>query len=194
MPCSGPESRSAPGPAMISRNRCGAGISGTGPGGGEDVVVQLGVEPGQLGQLDQRVDRPGGLPVDEGDRRPSRATMFHGATSQWPMTLAGSPKSRPCQGNHTAAGGGRNDRVASCRERSRPPDAAAPSRLHGPGWVNSPSMNVSTSRPSGSRACSGLADERFSVLRSPGRRTRLAPGSFGKRRLPLAVASVVRGA
>jgi hypothetical protein len=34
---------------------------------GDDVVVQLGVEPGQLGQLDERVDRPGGFPVDEGD-------------------------------------------------------------------------------------------------------------------------------
>src|SRR6185437_1403381 len=31
------------------------------------------------------------------------------------------------------------------------PTATAPSRLQGPGWVNSPSMNVSTSRPSVSR-------------------------------------------
>jgi sarcosine oxidase len=31
---------------------------------GHDVVVQLGVEPAQLGQLDSRVHRAGGLPVD----------------------------------------------------------------------------------------------------------------------------------
>jgi hypothetical protein len=35
-------------------------------------------------------------------------------------------------GNHTASGGGRNDRVASCRSPSRAPTAAAPSRLYGP--------------------------------------------------------------
>ena len=36
---------------------------------GDDVVVQLGVEPGQLGQFDQRVDGSGGFPVDEGHRQ-----------------------------------------------------------------------------------------------------------------------------
>src|SRR5690348_2900012 len=82
---------------------------------------------------------------------PSRATMFQGATSQWPNTLTALPRSRPCQGNHTAPGGGRNEPVAWCRSRSMRPTAAAPSRLQGPGWVNSPSMNVSTSRPSVSR-------------------------------------------
>jgi hypothetical protein len=30
--------------------------------------VELGVEPAQLGQLDQRIDGPGGFPVDERDR------------------------------------------------------------------------------------------------------------------------------
>src|SRR5258708_1635959 len=35
---------------------------------GDDIVVQLGVQPAQLGQLDERVDRPGELPVDEPDR------------------------------------------------------------------------------------------------------------------------------
>jgi hypothetical protein len=34
---------------------------------GDYVVVELGVEPAQLGQLDQGVDRPSGLPVDKGD-------------------------------------------------------------------------------------------------------------------------------
>jgi hypothetical protein len=36
---------------------------------GNEVVMELGVEPGQLGQFHQRVDRSGGLPVDKGDRQ-----------------------------------------------------------------------------------------------------------------------------
>src|SRR5690242_18832488 len=36
---------------------------------GDDIVVKLGVEPGQLGQFHERVNRPGGLPVDESDRQ-----------------------------------------------------------------------------------------------------------------------------
>lgn len=43
----------------------------------------------------------------------------------------------------------RNCPVVVTKARSSGP--AAPSRLHGPGWVNSPSMNVSVSLPSGSR-------------------------------------------
>jgi hypothetical protein len=35
---------------------------------GDEVVVELAVEPAQPGQLGQRVDRPGGLPVNEGDQ------------------------------------------------------------------------------------------------------------------------------
>src|SRR2546430_13446580 len=32
---------------------------------------------------------------------PLRATMFHGARSQWPMTRAGPPRSRPCHENRS---------------------------------------------------------------------------------------------
>ena len=35
---------------------------------GHNVIVEFGVQPAQLGQLDERIHRPGGLPVDQRDR------------------------------------------------------------------------------------------------------------------------------
>ncbi|HUZ51410.1 MAG TPA: hypothetical protein VMU94_02625 [Streptosporangiaceae bacterium] len=64
--------------------------------------MELGVRPAQLGEFDEGIDGPANSQSIRPAGGPSRATMFHGATSQCPITLAGPPSSRPCHGNQTA--------------------------------------------------------------------------------------------
>jgi hypothetical protein len=153
---------------------------------GDNIIVKLGIEPAQLGQFDQRVHRPGGLPVDQGNGHAvpgDDVPRGHVAVADHLVRAAQVPA---VPGNHTASAGGRNARVAWCRSRSRTPSAAAPSRLQGRGWVNEAQPPSKTGQRRTTRGmlpgptCASCADSTYhradgthdaGIIRWPGPRT-----------------------